>query len=132
VPMDYVSTQAIPPITVYTGASATGKFGFDIAFGRFQDITNVANNSWNTRFSFFSGAGNTVGDSQEESPNIASANSLQTHVMPSTDVYANSPPSWSPGDIIVITITRRTSAVQDPNAGMLFIYGVSFDYQSDM
>jgi hypothetical protein len=130
VPMDYVSGQAIPKITVYTGASATGQFGFDIAFGRFTDITNAANNGWNTRYSFYSGAGNTTGDSQEESTAIASANTLQSHTMPSTDVYANSPTLWAAGDIIVITITRRTTG--DPNAGNLFILGVSFDYTSDM
>jgi len=119
VPMDYASGQAIPKITVYTGASASGKFGFDIAFGRFGDIANVANNNWNTRFSFYSGAGNAAGDSKEESTAIAAGN-------------ANSPPAWSAGDIIVISITRRSNNADDVNAGMMFIFGVSFDYDADM
>ena len=118
-PIDYASGQSIPKITVYTGASASGKFGFDIAFGRFGDITNAASNNWNTRFSFYSGAGTTAGDSQEESATIAAGNTLQTHAMPGTDVYANSPPAWSAGDVIVITITRRSSGVDDPNGGKI-------------
>jgi hypothetical protein len=132
VPMDYIAGQAIPPITVYTGSSATGKFGFEIAFGRFSEVTNTANNAWNKRYEFYSGAGNTTGDSQEESFNITTAASLQTMTMPATDVYLNSPTLWQPGDIIVITITRKSSNTPDTNSGNLYLYGVSFDYTGDM
>ena len=132
VPMDYVAGQAIPKLTIYTGSSSTGKFGFEIAFGRYSEITNAANSFWNTRFEFYSGAGNTVGDSIEESYNITTAASLQTMIVPSGDVYANSPSLWQAGDVIIITITRKSSGVPDPNAGNMYIYGVSFDYTSDM
>jgi hypothetical protein len=32
----------------------------------------------------------------------------------------------------VLTITRHSAAGTDPNAGNMFIYGVSFDYLGDM
>jgi hypothetical protein len=92
VPMDYVAGQSIPKLTVYTGSSATGKFGFEIAFGRFSEITNTANNAWNTRFEFYSGAGNTTGDSVEESATIGTAASLQTMTVPSTTCTPTHPP----------------------------------------
>jgi hypothetical protein len=38
-------------------------------------------------------------------------------------------PTWNPGDVIVLTISRDTT---DSNQGNLYIVGVSFDYNADM
>ena len=73
-----------------------------------------------------------MGDSVEESFNITTAASLQTMTVPAGDVYANSPTAWQAGDVILITITRKSSGTPDPNGGNMYIYGVSFDYTSDM
>jgi hypothetical protein len=50
-------------------------------------------------------------------------NQIQT-----ASVTVGSPPTWNPGDVIILNVQRLTS---DPNSGNVYIYGVRFDYTAD-
>jgi hypothetical protein len=113
VPRDFIA-GSVPTLTVYWGTDegVGGRVGsLDVRFDAFSGSPITSTTSSITQRATFSG-----------SP-------TQGAIITSTVSTFTGSPTWNPGDVIVLTISRDTA---DSNQGNLYIVGVSFDYNADM
>ena len=140
VPADYVAGQEIPKLSISWGTddsdatAANRRCALDISFCKSGEVTNAdGTNGLKIRYTIRANAA--AGNNSEMLSDTPAQGSITTQSMESGDSYLNSPTTWAAGDIIVITISRRDlqgNTTDDPNDGSVFIFGVSFDYSSDM
>jgi len=110
VPQDFVS-GAVPSVTIYWGTDeGTGGRSATINV-RFDNVTAISGSGSgvSSRGSFTSGA-------------------TQGAITSNTVSSFTGSPTWSPGDVVVLNLSRTTS---DSNQGNVYIYGVKFDYTAD-
>lgn len=107
VPPDFVAGTA-PNIQILYGTdSNTG----NVTFEAFYDTTTALTSS-TTNLTFRGSVSATQ-----------TGNQIQT-----ATITVGSPPTWNPGDVVILNIQRLTS---DPNIGNAYIYGVRFNYNAD-
>jgi hypothetical protein len=107
VPADFVAGNAPNVQILYGTDSNSGNVTLEVFYAKSTDLT---------------GSGSPVtfrGNVSAPQTN----NQIQT-----ASVTVGSPPTWNPGDVIILNVQRLTS---DPNSGNVYIYGVRFDYTAD-
>lgn len=140
VPADYVAGQAIPKLTLLWGTDDTDavannrRCALDISFCKSGEVTNAdGTNGLKIQYTIRHNAA--AGNNSEMLSDTPATGVITNQVMEAGDSYLNSPTAWVAGDVIVITISRRDlqgDSTDDPNGTNVFIFGVSFDYTSDM
>lgn len=131
VPADYVAGQSIPKLNIYwAGDDASDRrVDCDVSFAKITDMTSPST-SVPFRYNFRSSSGASTNAMESNNP---AQGAITTQMLPEgAEVYDGSPASWVAGDIIIITIGRNGGSGSDPSGGNMYIYGISFDYDSDM
>jgi hypothetical protein len=107
VPADYIAGAAPNVQILYGTDNNSGNVTLEVFYSKSTDLT---------------GSGSQVTFRGNVSA-PQTGNQIQT-----TTVSVGSPPTWNPGDVIILNVQRLTN---DPNSGNVYIYGVKFDYTAD-
>ncbi|MBS0195339.1 MAG: hypothetical protein JSR77_01140 [Planctomycetes bacterium] len=133
VPTDYAGSGVAglnaPRMTIYWGTNATSAdhaVNVDIGFRSVTDFTGAVSNSF--RYNIRKSAG--AATDAAESANPAAGAIVSQTIPEATETWTGNP-TWTPGDVIVVTLKRNAGALDDPNNGRFYIIGVSFEYEAD-
>jgi hypothetical protein len=132
VPNDYLTGQSIPKLTIYWATdegAAARQVDVDVSFVKVGDITSPTS-AVTFRYNFRNSSG--ASTNAMDSANPAQGQIVAQTLPENAETYDNTPAAWAPGDIIILSIGRNGTSGSDPNGGNMYIYGVAFDYTSDM
>lgn len=131
IPSDYLVGQATPKLTVYWATdegNASRQVDVDISFLPILAM-NASTTTAQFRYNFRqnSGADATAMDSLNPGQSAVVAQTMPE----GAETFAGSP-TFSPGDVILLSIGRNGASAFDPNSGNMYVYGIAFDYTADM
>lgn len=130
VPTDFVA-GSVPKMTLWWATDEGGTSRQVDADISFMPLSSMSTSTSAVTFRY-----NIRNSSGSDATAMDSLNPNQSQVvqqtMPEGAESWSGSPTWSPGDIIVLSIGRNGTSGSDPNSGNMYIYGVSFDYTSDM
>jgi hypothetical protein len=107
VPPDFVAGAAPNVQILYATDTNSGNVSIDVFYAKSTDLVAAS-----TSIPF---------------RGFVSAAQTSNQILTAT-VSVGSPPTWNPGDLIILNVQRNVS---DPNTGNLYIYGIRFDYNAD-
>jgi hypothetical protein len=130
IPSDYLAGQSTPKLTVYWATdegNASRQVDVDVSFAPILSL-NASTTTAQFRYNFRQNSGNDATAMDSLNPGQSA---VVAQTMPEgAETFAGSP-TFSPGDILLLSIGRNGASAFDPSSGNMYVYGVSFDYTAD-
>ena len=121
---------AIRWVTDSIQANGARKINMDISFCKENEVSGIGANRF--RYNIRNGASGPDAVESADPSNVQ----IATQVLPEPgDNWSNAElplTAWAPGDVVIISLARNATAVDDPNSARAGILSVTFEYEADM